>query len=220
MRGERKIGNLLFSAWDIFWIKADFLISTVKSFISLSIQGCVPGPAFLTSGECHFKARKAQSIQIGRNVTLLGGWRSNRVGISNPILLQTFGDGLIKIGKNSGGSGIVISSRSQVQIGNNVNLGGNTRVFDHDFHALDFDKRRLPFKEQEKFIRSSPINIGDDVFIGANAIILKGATIGPRAIVAAGSVVFQGDYPADTILHGNPATIRQKPKQAKKNRQQ
>ncbi len=211
MKCERKIGFLFFSAWDIFCIKADFLVSTIRSFISLSIQGCVPGPAFLTSGECHFKARKAQSIQIGRNVTLLGGWRSNRVGLTNPVFLQTFGDGRIQIGENSGGSGIVISSISQVQIGNNVKLGGNVRLFDHDFHALDFEKRRLPFKEQEPFIRSDPIQIEDDVFIGTNAIILKGAKIGPRTIVAAGSVVFRGEYPADVILVGNPARIRKKP---------
>lgn len=210
MKNERTIGNLIYSGWDLLWIKADFLISTVRSLLSLSIQGCVPGPAFSTSGECHFKARKAQSIRFGRNVTLLGGWRSNRVGITNPVLLQTFGDGRIEIGENFGGSGIVVSSRSKVKIGNNVNFGGNSRVFDHDFHSLDCKKRRLPFREQESFVRSSPITIGDDVFVGANAIILKGVTIGPRTIVAAGSVVFRGEYPANVILSGNPATIRRK----------
>lgn len=217
---KRKMGNLLYSAWDIFFIKADFLISTMRSVVSLTLQGCKPGAAFATSGRCHFKARKANSIQIARNVTLLGGWRSNRVGLSNPVLLQTFGEGRIEIGANSGGSGIVISSRSQVKIGKNVNIGGNARIYDHDFHALEFEKRHLPFKEQEPFVRSSPIRIGDDVFVGTNAIILKGVTIGSRTIVAAGSVVFQGNYPPDSILHGNPATIRQKSKRAANVRQE
>jgi acetyltransferase-like isoleucine patch superfamily enzyme len=138
----------------------------------------------------------------------------HRKRLKNTLLLQTFGDSRIEIGENSEGSGIVISSRSHVQIGKNVNLGGNLRVFDHDFHALDFEKRRLPFKEQEPFVRSSPIQIGDDVFVGANAMILKGVTIGPRTIIAAGSVVIRGEYPADVILAGNPATIRQKTHQA------
>jgi acetyltransferase-like isoleucine patch superfamily enzyme len=210
MKKNRNLGNIIYSMQDIFWIKWGFFISTLKSSISLNLQGCKPDKGFRTSGSCSFKARKARSIQIARNVTLLGGWRSNRVGLTNPVLLQTFGDGRIEIGENSGGSGIVISSRSHVQIGKNVNLGGNVRVFDHDFHALDPVKRRLPFKQQEPFVRSSPIHIGDDVFIGANAMILKGVTIGTRTIVAAGSVVFHGDYPADVILTGNPATIRQK----------
>lgn len=210
METNRNLGNIIYSIQDILWIKWDFLISTWISLVSLYLQGCKPERGLKTSGNCSFKARKARSIQIARNVTLLGAWRSNRVGLTNPVLLQTFGDGRIEIGENSGGSGIVISSRSHVQIGKNVNLGGNVRVFDHDFHALDPIKRRLPFKEQEPFVRSSPIHIGDDVFIGANAMILKGVTIGPRTIVAAGSVVFRGDYPADVILAGNPATISQK----------
>jgi acetyltransferase-like isoleucine patch superfamily enzyme len=210
MEPNRTLGNLIYSLQDIIWIKWDFLISTLISSVSLNLQGCKPDKGFQTSGSCSFKARKARSIQIAQNVTLLGGWRSNRVGLTNPVLLQTFGDGCIEVGENSGGSGIVISSRLNVKIGKNVNLGGNVRVFDHDFHALDPVKRRLPFKQQEPFVRSSPIHIGDDVFIGANAMILKGVTIGPRTIVAAGSVVFGGDYPADVILAGNPAAIRQK----------
>jgi len=38
-------------------------------------------------------------------------------------------------------------------------------------------------------------------------MILKGVTIGPRTIVAAGAVVFKGDYPPDSLLAGNPAVV-------------
>ena len=62
-------------------------------------------------------------------------------------------------------------------------------------------------KEQESMIRSAPIRIGDDVFVGTNAIILKGVTIGERSMVAAGAVVFRGDYPPDCIIAGNPAAV-------------
>ena len=47
----------------------------------------------------------------------------------------------------------------------------------------------------------------DDCFIGTNAIILKGTHLGPRTIVAAGSVVFGLDVPADSMLKGNPARL-------------
>lgn len=53
---------------------------------------------------------------------------------------------------------------------------------------------------------SKPIVIEDDVFIGANCLILKGVTIGARSIVAAGSVVTRS-VPADCIVGGNPARI-------------
>ena len=48
--------------------------------------------------------------------------------------------------------------------------------------------------------------IGDDVWIGAGAIILKGVTIGERSIVGAGAVVTRG-VPADSVVAGNPAQI-------------
>jgi acetyltransferase-like isoleucine patch superfamily enzyme len=88
-----------------------------------------------------------------------------------------------------------------------VNIGGNVRIFDHDFHALDAEVRRSPRDAAECATR--PIVIGDDVFIGTNSIILKGITIGDRAIIGAGSVVTK-NVPADCIAAGNPARIVRK----------
>jgi len=207
MESTRSPGNLLYSAWDVFWIRASFLVSTARSRISLALQGCAPGRDFATSGCCSFKARMAGAIRIGSHVRLQAHWRSNRVGLSGPVLLQTFGDGRIEIGDSSGGSAVVLSSRSLIKVGRFVNLGGNVRIFDHDFHALDPARRRLGLNEQASHIRTSPVEIGDDVFVGANALILKGVTIGPRSIVAAGAVVFKGEYPADCTLAGNPAQV-------------
>jgi acetyltransferase-like isoleucine patch superfamily enzyme len=51
-----------------------------------------------------------------------------------------------------------------------------------------------------------PVVLGDDVWIGADATILKGVTIGDRAIVGAGAVV-TSDVPADTVVAGNPARV-------------
>jgi acetyltransferase-like isoleucine patch superfamily enzyme len=123
------------------------------------------------------------------------------------VLLQTLGEGKIRIGDGTGASAVVMSSRSEITIGRNVCVGANVRILDHDFHALDHAARRLPMSEQEKSIRREPIQIGDDVFIGTNAIILKGVSIGDRSIVAAGAVVFIGEYPSDSIIAGNPAKV-------------
>ncbi|MCX7868748.1 MAG: acyltransferase [Terrimicrobiaceae bacterium] len=205
---RRRLGNLIYSAWDLLCIRLGFAASTWRSRLSLALQGCRPGADFATIGRCSFKARTAGSIRIGRGVRFLGAWRANRAGFAQPVLLQTFGAGVIEFGDHSGGSGISISARSSVVIGRHVNLGAGCCVWDHDFHALDPALRRLSIPEQESAIRAEPVVLGDDVFVGARALILKGARIGDRTIVAAGSVVFRGDYPADAILAGNPAAVR------------
>ena len=207
MPSRRTWRNLLYSAWDLFWIRADFFVSTARSLASLRLQGCPVGAGFMTFGHCSFKARTEGSIRIGKGVRLQSSWRSNRVGLTGPVLLQTIGSGMIDIGDHSGGSSVVISSRSEVRIGKRVLLGGNARVYDHDFHALDPEKRRMSQDEQASHIRTAPIVIGDDVFVGANTIILKGVSIGARSLVAAGAVVFKGEYPADSLIAGNPAKV-------------
>jgi acetyltransferase-like isoleucine patch superfamily enzyme len=53
---------------------------------------------------------------------------------------------------------------------------------------------------------ASYVAIGDDVWVGAGAIVLPGVTIGARSIVAAGSVVNK-TFPADVLIAGNPAKV-------------
>jgi acetyltransferase-like isoleucine patch superfamily enzyme len=121
----------------------------------------------------------------------------------SPVLLTTLGEGVIRIGDYFGASAAVLSSRASITIGNHVNLGGNVRIFDHDFHSLDPLMRRSA--DDAKQIRSAPVILGDDVFVGANAIILKGVTLGDRCIVGAGAVVTRS-FPDDSIIAGNPAS--------------
>lgn len=199
--------NLIYSAWDLLWITIDMIRSTLFSRLSLWFQGAAYGMGFRTTGRCSFKLRREGSILLGDRVSFLAGWRSNRAGLTNSVLLETLGEGMIRIGDDSGGSAVVISSRCGVTIRKNVCLGANVRIYDHDFHPLEADKRRLSRNEQAGHVRCEPVSIGDDVFIGANAFILKGVTVGDRSIVAAGSVVFRGEYPADCMIAGNPASV-------------
>jgi acetyltransferase-like isoleucine patch superfamily enzyme len=55
---------------------------------------------------------------------------------------------------------------------------------------------------------SGHIEVGEGVWVGANATILGGAIIGAGSIVAAGSVVLAGEYPANCLLAGNPARVK------------
>ncbi len=200
----RSLRNKLYSAYDVFMIHADMAKSTLHTRLSCGFQGCVVGKDFRSTGKIRIKARAVGDIVIGSHVRLLSGWRSNRVGLSGPTLLHTWENGRIEIGDYTGASSVVISSRSGVKIGKHGNIGGNVRIFDHDFHALDPEVRRSPRGCDDCATR--PISIGDDVFIGAQSIILKGVNIGDRAIIGAGSVVTK-DVPADCIAAGNPAII-------------
>jgi acetyltransferase-like isoleucine patch superfamily enzyme len=200
----RPLSNKLYSAYDVMCISANMAWSTLRARASCLFQGCRLGTGFRSTGAIRIKARTAESIILGNHVTLLAHWRSNRVGLSGPVILHTWDGGKIEIGDHTGASSVVISSRSGVKIGKHCNIGGNVRIFDHDFHALDAEVRRGPRGCDDCATR--PISIGDDVFIGANSIILKGVTIGNRAVIGAGSVVTR-DVPADSIAAGNPAIL-------------
>ena len=71
---------------------------------------------------------------------------------------------------------------------------------------IEFQARRF-YKVSNFF--TAPIVIGNDVFVGANSIILKGVTIGDRAIIGAGSIVTK-DIPKDEVWAGNPAKFIRK----------
>lgn len=145
------------------------------------------------------------AIKIGDNVLFDAVLNHNLVGLTGPTVLCANPGGRIVIGSHSGFSSVVINARERIEIGSYVNVGGNVRIFDHNFHSLDWRERRPP--ENKSVVRSAPVVIEDDVFIGTNAIILKGTHIGARSIVAAGSVVFGLDVPPDSLVRGNPAVI-------------
>lgn len=200
--------NKLYSVWDVALIFLDEKISTLRSHFSLWLQQCPHGKKLITSGHCNFKAKCAGSIRLGTKVRFQAYWRSNRVGLTNQVILQTLNDGIIEVGNNSGGSSVVISAMSLVKIGHHVRIGGNVRIFDHDFHSLDMIERTtLPLHLQN--IGTSPVIIENGVFIGAGATILKGTKIGENSIIGAGAVV-SGAVPKCEIWAGNPARFVKK----------
>lgn len=88
-----------------------------------------------------------------------------------------------------------------VCIGNHVNLaqGITITALNHNFE--DSSKRI-----DEQGISTKPVVVGDDVWIGANAVVLPGVTIGSHCVVAAGAVVTK-DVPDHTLVGGVPAKI-------------
>jgi acetyltransferase-like isoleucine patch superfamily enzyme len=141
------------------------------------------------------------SCKFGQGIKFNSSTKSNFVGIFKPCSLYIAANASLEIGNHSGFSGVSIFCTNSISIGDYVNFGGNVSVWDTDFHPLDFQPRRI---HDIRYIKTKPIVIGNDVFIGANSIIMKGVTIGDRSIIGAGSVVTR-DVPGNEIWAGNPA---------------
>lgn len=106
----------------------------------------------------------------------------------------------IKIGDNSG-LGVNCHIRGPLTIGNDVMMGPNVRIITH---SHNFERTDIPMREQKGTI--TPVHIGDDVWIGANVIILPGVSIGKGVVIGAGSVVTK-NFPDYVVIGGVPAKI-------------
>lgn len=139
-------------------------------------------------------------VHIG-NYVIFNSYTEHSWNSGCKLLVQK--NAMLTIGDNSGMNGAMIYCNCKVVIGSHVKIGGGTRISDSNHHSLDYLARRDASIDSQTAV-SAPIEIGNDVFIGANSYIGKGVTIGDRAIIAAGSVVVKS-IPEDEIWGGNPA---------------
>ena len=117
-----------------------------------------------------------------------------------------------------------IYSRSNIKIGNRVITSWNVFIQDFDPHPTQPEQRSIQLEQicenfspsYKKYVKPQDldwifpvgdIEIGDDVWLGANTTILKGVKIGNGSIVATGAVVTAGEYPPRSILGGVPAKV-------------
>lgn len=145
------------------------------------------------------------SIFIGNNVCINSSISSNPIGGSNKSILNVRNNGRIIISNGVGLSNTAIVSDSEVFIDEYTNIGAGTCIYDTDFHSIDPEMRR----NGDNDIKSKPIYIGKNVFIGGHCIILKGVSIGDNSVIGAGSVVTK-DIPSNCIAAGNPCRIIRK----------
>lgn len=112
-----------------------------------------------------------------------------------------FGSGKdLEIGSNSG-IGLNCRVYGPLKIGNDVMMGPDVMIFTQNHETIRLD---IPMRLQTA--PKLPVSIGNDVWIGARAIILPGKTIGNGVIIGAGAVVTK-DVPDYAIIGGNPAKI-------------
>lgn len=149
-------------------------------------------------------AFKGSHICWGRNIIVNSHPLTNLVGMHQRSIFVARDGGIIRLGDDISLSGTTIYALHSIEIGDRTLIGANTIIMDSDFHPLDALKRQMNNREA---IRRKPVCIGRDCFIGMNVIICKGTVLGDRCIVGAGSVV-NGVFPADSVIAGNPASVR------------
>ena len=144
------------------------------------------------------------NVRIGNNVHFMS---YSHISWYTRCRIVVGKDAILSIDDYSGLNGTLIYCMKKIQIGKYVHIGGGCRIYDTNFHNLDWEARRDP--KLNGISSTSPVIIGDDVFIGTDCIIGKGVTIGSRSIVAAGSVVVKS-IPEDELWGGNPAKFIKK----------
>ena len=152
-------------------------------------------------------------VSIGRNFKVIRGFSvkgPGRVIIGDHVLADgtmhtvtpwTYDkDATIVIGNNVFLNGTRFGCTKRIEVGDNCILA-DCRILDTDFHSVYPDKRNDP-----NYIKSSPIKIGKNVWIGLGCVILRGVTIGDDSTISALSVVYN-DVPESCCYGGNPAVL-------------
>lgn len=135
----------------------------------------------------------APSITNAGEITC--GWGVRLIGVQFRVSLGTGAGGLLQIGNNVYiNSGASLFAERRITIGDHSLIAELAAIRDTDFHRVETDRA----------IRTAPITIGHDVWIGRGAIVSPGVTIGDHAVVAANAVVTH-DVAPKTLVAGVPA---------------
>lgn len=127
-------------------------------------------------------------------------------------------EGAVEIGERVYFGGGTVICREKVTIGNDVTMAWGINLYDHDSQSLDWRRRAETvqhFYEMQGApscydkldwadVKAAPIVIEDKVWIGFDAVILKGVRVGEGAVIGARSVVAR-DVEPYTVVAGNPA---------------
>lgn len=140
--------------------------------------------------------KMAGSLYVSENATLEVG----AVDVFSGSRITVNPGAILKLGNMKMNQGVVIECFRSITIGNDVGIAEGVSIRDSDSHPIIIND--CPISQDV----SAPIVIEDHVWIGMNAIVLRGVTIGEGSIVAAGSVVSR-NVPPHSLVSGVPAKV-------------
>jgi len=145
----------------------------------------------------HLKSKAPHAVVLGDHVSCYAGC-SFAIGVNGSC---TVGDFTLM-------NGALVMAEERIEIGSHCLISWNVGIADSDFHPLAPAQRIIDahalapfFKDRppRPALRTAPVIISDNVWIGMNAIILKGVTVGENSVVAAGAVVTKS-VPANVVV--------------------
>ena len=152
----------------------------------------------------HLRTKKSGAVVFGNHVSCYAGC-SFSIGKN----------GQCRVGDFTLLNGALVMAEEKIEIGSHCLVSWNVGIADSDFHPLEPAQRLIDAQALAPYfknrpprpkLKTAPVKIGDNVWIGMNAVILKGVTIGENSVVAAGSVVTKSVAP-NVVVAGNPAAV-------------
>ena len=170
----------------------------------MSCKRIVVGKCISLHGMPLVKTASTAMIFIGNNVTLNSCNRGYHLNMHSRIKLMADRPGAtITIGDNCRIHGACIHAYKNISIGSNCLIAANCQIFDGNGHDLSFPDVANRIKTKGG---AREVVIEDNVWLGANVIVMPGVHIGNGSIISAGSVVCD-DIPPMCIARGNPALV-------------
>lgn len=161
-------------------------INTILGMIKIKLLSIFCGKKIKIGKNCRIK--KDFCIVIDKNSKFIIG---DNFRAKYNFKINCLNGGILKIGNNVFiNNNCDITAMKKIEIGNNVLIGHNLLVIDHDHN----------YKKNIKNYVSNEIKIGNNVWIGANVTILKGVHIGDNCVIAANTLVLK-DIPDNSLVH-------------------
>lgn len=170
------------------------MISVKKMFSFLYYNSINKVLTFIHRGiviGCDVKFRGRIRIYINNSLLKI----EDNVTIEDNISISAVEESNIKIGRDVYiNRNAIIMCREKIEIRRGTIIGPNVSIYDHN-HQFSYDSVENKFK-------TKPITIGENCWIGAGCILLKGCNIGDNCIIGAGTIVAE-DIPAHSIVTSN-----------------
>ena len=179
-----------------FWVKQTYLTFRAAYIDWFVRPRCAHLGAHATIMSPWYVDISGPNISIGHSFTAINT-ASQRVQIG--VWGREAGQGSITIGDACLMSpGSRISASDEITLGHGCMLANGAYITDSDWHTL--------YDRINRSETPTPVRLGNNVWVGDHATILKGVTIGDNSVVAARSVVTQ-DVPDNVVVAGNPARV-------------
>ncbi|RZL69656.1 MAG: acyltransferase [Pedobacter sp.] len=198
-----KLLKILYKILKQSFLSIDILLSWSLTFIKFKLNGVHFSNDFISRGIPLVNVNLKGCFSIGKGFVINNGINYNMIGRQQQCFFIVGPNAVLNIANNVGLSGVAIICYKKIEIEDNVKIGGNTVIYDSDFHSLNPEERNSQPENLSNVIVKS-VKIKKGAFIGAHCTILKGVTVGENSIVGAGSVVSRS-IPNGEIWAGNPA---------------